>query len=145
RGNDERRSWLPVSSPALTPGDRASTPASGGFFSNDLAGLSSSKRWLLQTCLAGFVSGMRWLPQHRSWPAFHLTFIAHLRFSSFLFRCVPVECSIRHPTVISEPVKSTASLLLSHLVLLCFRQGMWFCAVTRGCILHHLGFYGWAV
>ncbi|CAF2041413.1 unnamed protein product [Brassica napus] len=63
----------------------------------------------------------------------------------FLFRCVPVECSIRHPTVISEPVKSTASLLLSHLVLLCFRQGTWLCAVPRRCILHHLGFYGWAV
>ncbi|CAF2357814.1 unnamed protein product [Brassica napus] len=63
----------------------------------------------------------------------------------FLFRCVPVECSIRHPTVISEPVKSTASLLLSHLVLLCLWQGTWLCAVPRRCILHHLGFYGWAV
>ncbi|KAG2289829.1 hypothetical protein Bca52824_049433 [Brassica carinata] len=66
---------------ALTPGDRASTPARGGFFSDDLAGFSSGKRWLLQTCLAGFVSGMRWLPQHRSWPAFRLTFI--IRFFSF--------------------------------------------------------------
>ncbi|CAN6987137.1 unnamed protein product [Brassica rapa subsp. trilocularis] len=42
---------------------------------------------------------------------------------------VPVECSIRHPTVILEPVKSTASLLLNHLVLLCLRQGMWLCFV----------------
>nr|VDD05530.1 unnamed protein product [Brassica oleracea] len=65
--------------------------------------------------------------------------------SSFLSRCVPVECAIRHPTVISEPVKSTASLLLSHLVLLCLRQGTWLCAVPRRCILHHLGFYGWVV
>ncbi|CAN7007155.1 unnamed protein product, partial [Brassica oleracea var. botrytis] len=137
RGNDERRSWLPVSSSALTPGDRASIPASDGFFSDDLADFFSGKRWLLQTCLAGFVSGMRWLPQHRSWPAFCLTFIAHLRFSSFLSRCVPVECSIRHPTVISEPVKSTVSLLLSHLILLCLRQGTWLCAVSQRCILRH--------
>ncbi|CAN7008593.1 unnamed protein product, partial [Brassica oleracea var. botrytis] len=144
RDNDERRSWLLVSSPALTPGDRASILARGGFFSDDLAGFSSGKRWLLQIFLAGFVFGMRRLPQHRSWPVFRLTFIAHLR-CLFLSRCVPVECAIRHPTVISEPVKSTASLLLSHLVLLCLRQGTWLCAVPRRCILHHLGFYGWVV
>ncbi|CAN6853798.1 unnamed protein product, partial [Brassica oleracea] len=43
---------------ALTPGDRASTLASGGFFSDDLAGFSSGKRWLLQRRLAGSVSGI---------------------------------------------------------------------------------------
>ncbi|KAH0882644.1 hypothetical protein HID58_058740, partial [Brassica napus] len=143
--NDERRSWLLVSSPALTPGDRASILARGGFFSDDLAGFSSGKRWLLQIFLAGFVFGMRRLPQHRSWPVFLLSPLLFVLVSSFLSRCVPVECAIRHPTVISEPVKSTASLLLSHLVLLCLRQGTWLCAVPRRCILHHLGFYGWVV
>ncbi|KAG2274878.1 hypothetical protein Bca4012_045109 [Brassica carinata] len=48
----------PVPSPALTPGDRASTLASGGFFSDDLAGFSSSRRWLLQRCLAGSASAV---------------------------------------------------------------------------------------
>lgn len=169
----------PVSFPVLTPDYQTSTLASGGFFSDDLAGFSSGKRWLLKRCLAGFVSGMRWLPQHRSWPAPLLTFIAHLRcwlmfrfgfsdlvfsffqfFSwafkdllpltfvlilSFLFRFVPVECSIRHPMVISEPVKLTSSLLLNHLVLFCLRQNTWLCAVSWRCVIYHLGFYGWAV
>ncbi|CAN6853796.1 unnamed protein product [Brassica oleracea] len=63
----------------------------------------------------------------------------------FLFRCVLVECSIRHPTVISQPVKSMASLLLSHLVLFCLRQNAWLCAVMWRCILHHLDFYGWVL
>ncbi|KAL0683166.1 hypothetical protein Bca4012_050014 [Brassica carinata] len=67
----------PVPSPALTPGDRASTLASGGFFSDDLAGFSSSRRWLLQCCLAGSASGVTpFLPiqlsfdLHRNGPSF---------------------------------------------------------------------------
>ncbi|WZY82267.1 hypothetical protein YC2023_028651 [Brassica napus] len=56
----------PVSSPALTPGDRVSTLASGGFFSDELVGLSSGRRWLFQCCLAGSASGVTpFLPVRR--------------------------------------------------------------------------------
>ena len=55
-----------VPSPALTPDSRASTLASGGFFSDDLAGFSSSRRWLLQRCLAGSTSSVTpFLPVRR--------------------------------------------------------------------------------
>ncbi|KAF3563214.1 hypothetical protein DY000_02019283 [Brassica cretica] len=49
---------MSVLSPVLTSGDRASTLANGGFFSDDLAGFSSNRRWLLQRCLAGSASGV---------------------------------------------------------------------------------------
>ncbi|CAN7109643.1 unnamed protein product [Brassica rapa subsp. narinosa] len=58
-----------------------------------------------------------------------LSFNFHRSSPMSVLLSVPVECSIRHPTVILEPVKSTASLLLNHLVLLCLRQGMWLCFV----------------
>ncbi|KAG2334653.1 hypothetical protein Bca52824_005833 [Brassica carinata] len=48
----------PVPFLALILGDRASILASGRFFSDNLAGFSFSRRWLLQRCLAGSASSV---------------------------------------------------------------------------------------
>ncbi|KAF3536813.1 hypothetical protein F2Q69_00020513 [Brassica cretica] len=80
---------MPVPSPTLTPSDRTSTLASGGFFSDDLAGFSSSRRWLLQRCLAGSASGVT--------PFLPIQLSSDLHWNGPSFPCYGFDVSSVHP------------------------------------------------